>query len=334
MNSPVNARYEPRMTVVYRPEIVAPVRRGYSRSPCKPALWMEHVRQTPLGEHLDTHADFEPVTAAALSLAHTRDYVSAFLTGKPHALAESSGNGWSPEYRDSVLAKVGALLAASEHAVTRPERIVVCPTSGDHHARPSSGGGFCPIAGQVIAGLKLYRSRGIATAWIDTDEHYGNAIPDAAAVCPEVRRAIPFNINPAGSGADYLASLERGLARIEDAVVAGSVGLVCVGHGADSHEWDDLGGSVTTAQWLETARRTYAMLARASDRLRRPVPLVTSFFGGYRDDHYASVLDLHVADVAIARDVLAQTRTPFLPRVSAPQQSIPDAPAAPAEHSG
>ncbi len=325
----MSAAYEPRITVVFRPEIVAPLRRGYSRSPCKPALWMEHVRQTPLGEHLDTLADFEPITTALLASAHTRDYVSAFLTGKPRGLAESSGNGWSAGYRDSVLAKVGALLAATQHAVTRPERIVVCPTSGDHHAQPSRGGGFCPIAGQVIAGLELFRTRGIATAWIDTDEHYGNAIPDAAAVCPEVGQAIPLNINPSGSGAAYLASLDQGLSRVEHALVTGSVGLVCVGHGADSHEWDALGGSVTTAQWLETARRTYAMVARASRRLQRPVPIVTSFFGGYRDDDYASVLDLHVADVAIARDVLAQARTPFTPTVSPPH---PDTSGATAVH--
>lgn len=330
----MSALYEPRVTIMFRPEIVAPIHQGYSRSPCKPALWMQHVRQTPLAEHLDTQADFEPITATALASAHTRDYVSAFLTGKPRALAESSGNGWSAGYRDSVLAKVGALLAATEHAVTRPERIVVCPTSGDHHARPNAGGGFCPIAGQVIAGLELFRSRGIATAWIDTDEHYGNAIPDAAAVCPEVRRAIPFNINPTGSGTDYLASLEQGLARVEHAIVTGSVGLVCVGHGADSHEWDELGGSVTTAQWLETAQRTYAMVARASERLQRPVPLVTSFFGGYRNDDYASVLELHVADVAIARDVLAKTRTPFVPRVCEPPRNTADAPGAGSEHPG
>jgi len=319
----MSAHYEPRLTVVFRPQIVAPARRGYSRSPCKPALWMQHVRQTPLGEHLDTHADFEPVTTAGLASVHTPSYVDAFVTGNPRALAESSGNGWSTGYRDSVLAKVGALVRATEHAVNTPRRIVVCPTSGDHHAQPASGGGFCPIAGQVIAGLQLFRTQGIATAWIDTDEHYGNAIPDAAAACPQVGRAIPLNINPTGSGAAYLASLDRGLARVEDALLRGTVGLVCVGHGADSHEWDDLGGSVTTAEWLETARRTYLMVARASQRLGRPVPLVTSFFGGYRDDDYAAVLDLHTADVAIARDVLAQTQTPFVPRVSQPGQSTP-----------
>lgn len=69
MNSYVNARYESRITVLYRPQIVAPVHRGYSRSPCKPALWMQHVSQTPLAEHLDTHADFEPVTAEKLAAA-------------------------------------------------------------------------------------------------------------------------------------------------------------------------------------------------------------------------------------------------------------------------
>ncbi len=318
-DSCVSPHYDARLTVIYDQCMVAPVRRGYSRSPQKPALWLERVRRSPLGRYVDIRSDFEPIGRSDLALCHNAEYVAAFMTGRPRSLADSSGNGWSPAYRDSVLAKVGALAAATRHAVATPGRIVVSPTSGDHHARPSSGAGFCPVAGQVIAALQLYRREGLATAWVDTDEHHGNAIPDAAAANPEVRRAIPLDINPTGVGADYLASLERGLARIEDAVVAGDVGLVCVGHGADSHEWDDLGGSVTTEEWLEAARRTYAMVGRAAARLGRPVPLVTSFFGGYREDDYTAVLDLHIADVAMALNVLGGTHVEFAPHVPPPR---------------
>lgn len=313
--------YDPRITVMYRPEIVAPVHRGYSRSPQKPALWMHHVQSTPLAERLSLESDFEAITRSDLALAHTPQYVDAFLRGVPRALARSSDNGWSVAYRDSVLAKVGALVAAGEHAVTRPERIVLSPTSGDHHAQPGRGAGFCPIAGQVIAALKLWRGRGVRTAWIDLDEHYGNAIPDGAAHCSQVREAIPIDINPQGRGLDYLASLDEGLARVEHALIEGAVQLVCVGHGADSHEWDDLGGSVTTSQWIEAGRRTYSMIRRAAGKLGRTVPLVCSFFGGYRQDDYRSVLELHVADVAVALDVLAGTEIGFIPRVARPTRA-------------
>ncbi len=312
--------HDPRITVMYRPQIVAPAQRGYSRSPQKPALWMRHVQSTPLADALQVDSDFDAITESDLALAHTPDYVDAFMRGSPRALARSSDNGWSEAYRDSVLAKVGALVAAGQRAVARPQRIVLSPTSGDHHARPDRGAGFCPIAGQVIAALKLLRGDGIRTAWIDLDEHYGNAIPEGAAHRSEVREAIPIDINPQGRGTDYLASLDEGLARVERALLAGAVELVCVGHGADSHEWDDLGGSVTTEQWIEAGRRAYAMVKRASARLGRAVPLVCSFFGGYRQDDYRSVLELHVADVATALDVLAGTEIGFSPRVQRPNR--------------
>ncbi len=311
--------YDPTTTVLYRPELVAPHRAGYSRSPLKPALWMEHVRTTPLAECLVVDSAFSAATVDDLRSAHTEGYVEALMGGSPADLAESSGNGWSAAYRDSVLMKVGALVAGCQRAMATPRRTVLCPTSGDHHARPERGAGFCPIAGQVIAALRLWREGGLRTAWIDLDEHYGNAIPDGAAHNPEVRHAIPFNVNPSGNGAAYLRSLAGQLSAVEAALDDGMVDLVCIGHGADSHEWDELGGSVTTAQWVEASRMTYTMLARASQKRGQPVPTVMSFFGGYREDDYASVLELHTADVCTALDVLAGTSLRFSPRVSRPR---------------
>ncbi|MBL4684963.1 MAG: hypothetical protein JKY37_10265, partial [Nannocystaceae bacterium] len=172
--------YEPRVTVTYRPEIVAPTQMRFSRSPLKPRLWMEHVAQTRLAPLLDVDSRFGPITRRVLESAHSQQYVDAFLSGEPRQLAESGGNGWSRAYRDSVLMKVGALVHACERAVQRPQRLVVCPTSGDHHAQPARGAGFCPVAGQVIAALSLMTHCGQRTAWIDLDEHFGNAIGDAA----------------------------------------------------------------------------------------------------------------------------------------------------------
>ncbi|MBV1858761.1 MAG: hypothetical protein KUG77_10145 [Nannocystaceae bacterium] len=307
--------HEPRLTVTYRPELVAPVQTDYSRSPLKPALWMKHVAQTSLASLLDVDARIAPIGRRELQWAHTDRYVTAFLSGKPRALAASGGNGWSPGYRDSVLMKVGALVHACEVAVQRPQRVVVCPTSGDHHARPDRGAGYCPVAGQVVAALALFAKHGKRTAWIDLDEHYGNSIPDCAEFNPAVAEAISFNVNPQGCHAAYLADLRRHLAEVEAALVAREVEVVCVGHGADSHEWDELGGSVTTEQWVQAARETYGMVRRASATLGRPVPVVIAFFGGYRDDDYTSVLELHTADVATALDTLADTELSYFPTV-------------------
>lgn len=315
--------HDPRLTVTYRPEIVAPVRAGFSRSPLKPALWMQHVSSTSLAARLDVRGDFGPVGEADLLLAHHPSYVDAFLSGRPRVLARSSGNGWSRPYRDSVLMKVGALVRACELAVSAPERGIVCPTSGDHHARPAGGGGFCPIAGQVISALRLHRTTGARTAWVDLDEHFGNSIPDCAAVHGAVRDAIPIDVNPQGTGSRYLDDLGAQLERVEAALVGGRVELVCVGHGADSHEWDELGGSVNTAEWVQAGRATYEMVRRASRRLGRPVPVVTTFFGGYREDDYASVLELHTADVAAALDALAGVGLDYAPAVRRPEAHRP-----------
>ena len=54
-------QYEPRIDVVYRPEIVGPSQDGYSRSPLKPALWMQHIEGTPLGPLVDVRSKFERV---------------------------------------------------------------------------------------------------------------------------------------------------------------------------------------------------------------------------------------------------------------------------------
>lgn len=314
--------YEPTATVVYRDAMVAPRRDGYSRSPMKPRLWLEHVRQTALSPRLRLDGGFGVVSADDLRLAHTPEYVAAFLGGRPRALAASAGNGWSKGYRDSVLVKVGALVHAGRAALERPSRLVVCPTSGDHHARPEAGSGFCPIAGQVIAAKRLFAERGVRTAWVDLDEHYGNSIPDCAARDPRVRDAIPLDINPVGVHAQYLADLTKRLRALEKLLLAGRVDLVCIGHGADSHEWDQLGGSVSTEEWVEAARLTYAAVRRAAHRLGRPVPVVTSFFGGYRDDDYGSVLELHTANVATGLDVLGQAGLRYRPRVRRPARAV------------
>ncbi len=313
--------YEKEIGVFFRPEMVAPVRRGYSRSPLKPSLWLQHAMDSALRPYLRVCSDFAAVDARQLRQAHTKPYVDAFVSGEPRALAESSRNGWCEAYRDSVMVKVGALVAACDEAVRLPGRMVVSPTSGDHHAQPHRGVGFCPIAGQVIAALEMHRRYGAVTAWVDLDEHFGNALRDGRTFAPGLAEAVAFNINPVGVHVDYLVDLRRNLSQLEAALVAGEVDLVCVGHGADSHEWDSLGGSVTTTEWMEAARMVYATVRRAAERRGRAVATVTSFFGGYRDDDYRSVLELHTADVATMFRELCDVDLKVWPRVSRPAAS-------------
>jgi acetoin utilization deacetylase AcuC-like enzyme len=289
------------MDIFYR-EGMAPADRpgNYSKSPSKPRRFMEFLRGTPVGDHIKVCGDFGPVTRDQLLLAHESRYVGAFLTGGP-SIASSSGLAWSPEFRDSVLLTNGSLLAAIKGAVDGPHpNLTMAPVSGFHHARPDSGGGFCTFSGQVIAAVELYRTRGLRGAWVDMDGHFGNSIEDSRGYVPDLNLAIPrgCNINPRGSHRSYLLDLEERMYDLKDRVIAGQIDYVCVAHGADSHEWDQLGSQCTTEEWLQASQIVYDMIARM--RANRAVPVTLALFGGYRDDHPESVLGLHAMDVAQA----------------------------------
>lgn len=292
----------PPLAVYYRDDMVpADAPGGYSKSPTKPRRFLEFLRATPVWPHLQLRGDFAPLSREQLLLAHTPAYVEAFLTGEPRWLAEGNGLAWSPQFRDSVLLTNGCLLAAITAAVEQPQTLAMAPVSGFHHARPSGGSGFCTFSGQVIAALQLYRQRGLRGAWIDLDGHFGNSIEDSRGFAPDLDVAIArgLNINPSGEHAAYLASLEAELTRLAQQADLGFVDYVCVAHGADSHEWDQLGSQCTTAEWLAAADLTYRTLAEI--RQANPqIGVVLALFGGYRDDHPASVLGLHAMDTARA----------------------------------
>jgi len=298
--------HTPQLALYYRDEMAPPDVAGnysmagnYSKSPTKPRRFVEFLRETPVWPHVALHADFPIATREDLALAHEARYVAGFLAGaKPHA--EANDLAWSPAFRDSVLHTNGGLLAAVTAAIDTPAQVTMAPVSGFHHARPAGGSAFCTFSGQVIVGLRLYRARGLRGAWIDLDGHYGNSIEDSREFAPDLDAAIPpgCNINPAGAHAAYLRDLGEELQRLGTRVVAGEIDYVCVAHGADSHEWDQLGHQCSTAEWLAAADLVYRSVRDWSTRLGQPVPVTLALFGGYRDDHPESVLGLHTMDTA------------------------------------
>lgn len=290
----------PRLALYYDDAMVPPdVPGNYSQSPTKPRRFLEFLRQTPVWPHVDQRSAVVPVTREDLLLAHEPEYVDAFLTGR-QSLASSNGLAWSPKFRDSVLRTNGCLLSAIRAATDTREVVTMAPVSGFHHASPARGSGFCTFSGQVVAALKLYRERGLVGAWIDLDGHFGNSIEDSRVFAADLAMAIPVgcNVNPVGNHAAYLRDLEQKLGSLGTRILAGEVHYVCFAHGADSHEWDQLGHQCSTEEWLAAADQVYQSLRRWSDQLGRPVPVTLALFGGYRDDDPASVLGLHAMDVA------------------------------------
>ena len=125
---------------------------------------------------------------------------------------------------------------------------------------------FCKIWNQ-------YKLRG---AYIDLDGHFGNSIEDSKSFIKDLNTIIPYNINPTGSHDTYLENLALELNRLSNDLLAGKINYVVFCHGADSHEWDDLGFQCTTEEWLKSSELVYKMIYRVSRKLAKPIPLSLS----------------------------------------------------------
>ena len=193
---------------------------------------------------------------------------------------------------------------AIEAANNDPSTITFSPTSGFHHAHPGSGSGFCTFSGQVIAATKLYRDRGLRGAFLDLDGHFGNSIEDARGFVTDLNESIKFNINPRGSHKVYIADLKKSLAELEIAFLEKEVDYVVWCHGADSHEWDQLGHQCSTAEWILCSKLFYSWVRMMEENHGIVVPVTLSLFGGYRDDDYDSVLSLHTGDIQQCLEIL------------------------------
>jgi acetoin utilization deacetylase AcuC-like enzyme len=303
--------YDRKITIHYRPEMSPPDAASFSKSPTKPRRFMEFLRGTPVWSHVHEYGDFSAVGRALLQLAHTDGYITAMLDGDYDAVdaetgllsnPEGNGIGWSEAFRDSVLWTNGSLLSAIRCARQMPQRIHMAPVSGFHHARPEGGEGFCTFSGQVISAIKMYKDHGMRGAWIDLDGHFGNSIEDSRGFAPMLNLAIPkgCNINPQGTHGNYLADLANRLAILGKLVMRGGIDYICFAHGADSHEWDDLGSQCSTEEWLTASDLVYEAIRGWSAHRGKPIPVVLALFGGYRDDHPESVLGLHAMDAARA----------------------------------
>ena len=286
---------------------------GFSHSPLKPYLLMEKMKKSGLSKHLDIQSKFSPFENSDFEIAHTSSYVENFFNGVEPS-ATSNGLDWNKKFAESVRYTNSSLYHAQKYSLDNPECITFSPTSGFHHAHPESGSAFCTFSGQVISALKIYRDTNltkkygtpIKTAWIDLDGHFGNSIGDAQRYTSDIKKAIPegFNLNPSGYGTTYLENLKLGLEKIANAILQDEIQSVCFAQGADSHEEDDLGGQVGTNDWIKAHEMVFEMIKNVSITRKKAVPLTLSLFGGYRQDDYESVLNLHMKNITSCLNIL------------------------------
>jgi len=276
--------------------------KSVSKSPLKPLLLMNYLSQNGFDQIIETYSDFKPFKKSDFYLAHTKDYVNDFFSGGQ--LSEMNGLPWSSELVESICYTNSSLYHAIRYACVHPETLTFSPTSGFHHAWPDCGMGFCTFSGQVIASLKLYRDKGFVGAYLDLDGHFGNSIPDSMHFVPEVSDAIRMNINPKYSHEAYLEDLRKELVILFDLIRKGEVHYVVWCHGADSHEWDDLGHQCSTKEWIQASEMFYNGIKDLETELGRFIPVTLTLFGGYRRDDYDSVLSLHASDLKKAAEIL------------------------------
>lgn len=269
-----------------------------SKSPLKPKLLMQYIEDKNLIQYFDIVSDFQPFNQSDFYIAHSKDYVDGFFYGRK-PICESNGLKWSKQFADSIRYTNSSLYHAIKHSILHPNEVSFSPTSGFHHATPDRGGGFCTFSGQVIASMKIYNEYGLSGAYLDLDGHYGNSIKDSYDFCPKLYKAIPLgcNINPNYRHKKYIKDFLYNLDLLEKRLLNNEVHYLVWCHGADSHEADDLGGQLTTDEWIQCSTLFYSWLKRINKSLNRSIPLTLSLFGGYRKDNYLSVLNLHTSDL-------------------------------------
>jgi len=289
-----------KIKVFYNPKQVlsADAKKNFSKSPLKPKLLLDHLADNGLADHLTMVSNFRPYNAYDFQIAHTVEYVNSFFKGG--YLASTNGLAWSQQFADSVRYTNASLWEAIKNSLVNPDEVSFSPTSGFHHARPNKGSGFCTFSGQVIASVKAYRKFGAVGCYIDLDGHFGNSLEDSRYFQPDLNEAVPvgFNFNSRLQGEAYYKDLTNFvLKRLTPAIINGEIDYVVWCHGADSHEWDQLGYQVNTEQWVRCSKFFWTWVKEMDQALGRPLSVVASLFGGYRSDDYDSVLSLHASDL-------------------------------------
>jgi len=279
-----------------------------SRSPEKPKKLLEFLKRHGLFEHLDIVSDFAPFSHEDFYIAHKKDYVDYFFSDElPQSYRRLLGLTWSKAFAETTRYTNASLYNAIAQSIAHPEEVAFSPSGGYHHATPRKGALYCSFSGQVIASAKIYREQGLSGCYIDLDGHHGNSIDNSYGFVPDLEKALPpeiGNINIASTHGVYLAELREKLDLLEKYITDGKVHYIVFCHGADSHEWDDLGRQLSTEEWIECSELVYGFVHRIQVKLRKQIPLTLCLFGGYRKDDYNTVLSLHTADLVKCLNIL------------------------------
>ena len=248
----------------------------------------------------------EPATEEQLLIAHSADYVDAFLTGEPRWKAEAGLGEWSEEVVASVLASTGGVIAAALSALETGKSGSL--SSGLHHAATDHGAGFCTINGLAIASLVALQNGAKTVGILDVDAHCGGGTFEILGDNPLIRIG-----DVSTNGYDtWRSGQERHKLEITSDpemylnVVAemlehiGRVDLLLLNAGMDPAQG---GGAGSTRGFTsELLEQRELLVAEWCERTNTPVAFVLA--GGYVGSSLTlgGVADLHVHTVAAIAD--------------------------------
>ena len=244
----------------------------------------------------------EPVTVEQLLLAHTAEYIEAFLSGEPYHVASAALGEWSEEVVASVLASTGGVIAAALAALKSGRAGSL--SSGLHHAKSDHGAGFCTINGLAIAALVALQNGAKSVGILDVDAHCGGGTFEILGDNPAIRIG---DVSTNGYDA-WRSGQERHKLEITtdpdtylDVVAEmlehiGSVDLLLLNAGMDPADGGSAGSTRGfTSELLEARER---LVAEWCERTNTPVAFVLA--GGYVGSGLTlgDVADLHMHTVA------------------------------------
>jgi acetoin utilization deacetylase AcuC-like enzyme len=244
----------------------------------------------------------EPATVEQLLLAHTVEYIEAFLSGEPYDVASAALGEWSEEVVASVLASTGGVIEAALAALESGRAGSL--SSGLHHAKSDHSAGFCTINGLAIAALVALQNGAKSVGILDIDAHCGGGTFDILGDNPLIRIG-----DVSTNGYDtWRSGQERHKLEITtdpdtylDVVAEmlehiGSVDLLLLNAGMDPAEGGSTGS--TRGFTFELLEQRELLVAEWCERTNTPVAFVLA--GGYVGSQLTlgGVADLHMHTVA------------------------------------
>jgi acetoin utilization deacetylase AcuC-like enzyme len=225
-----------------------------------------------------------PATVEDALRIHTRPYLDAVLTGTPTELATSCGMKWDPAVPVRALASLGTARDAAVAAMR--DGAAVGLFSGEHHAHPDHGSGYCVLNGTALAAHTMCTAGAERVLVVDLDAHCGGG---TVAVLNGDRRFRHVDVS-VDNFDDYLPSPDAALHMVERAdvyletieralasVPSGWADAVVYTNGVDPHEHDSHGGiDGVTDMTIRLRERLLFDWIRSED-----IPVAVMIAGGY-----------------------------------------------------